>query len=340
MSYKFIYKVLIASLGLLYFSTQLNADFYVIPVVKKVKNLITVAQHGADFRDPVAAVASITDASETNRYTIIIGEGIYHLQNRWDLKPYVDIYGVGVSKTVLEDHTQYNANFSSLENSVIHGANHSSINALSITSKTVDVDNYAPFIYNHNTTDFSINDVNISMGKHPYGIYSSSALSFNLNNINISSTRGNSCIYSSDSKMTITNSHISSSYSATDKNVFTVSIKDGSEVSISYSNISALGGGSSTDALFSNASNVAISFSTLTSSAYAINIGGTSYVSIQKSILTGATDSTFNCAGEAYAFIIDSTVDDAKDLERRSNAHCYLTQLSSGTTLNSDCSTP
>jgi len=78
------------------------ADFYVIPVVKKIKNIITVAKSRGDFADPILAMKSITDANETNRYIVKISEGIYDLNETLIMKPYVDIIGTGVGKTILK----------------------------------------------------------------------------------------------------------------------------------------------------------------------------------------------------------------------------------------------
>ena len=50
---------------------------YVIPVGRKLKNVDTVAKANGDFTDPVAAVNSITDASATNPYLVVICPGVY-----------------------------------------------------------------------------------------------------------------------------------------------------------------------------------------------------------------------------------------------------------------------
>jgi hypothetical protein len=44
---------------------------------KPLKNVVTVAKLSGKFTDPVAAVNSITDASENNPYFVVIGLGVY-----------------------------------------------------------------------------------------------------------------------------------------------------------------------------------------------------------------------------------------------------------------------
>lgn len=72
------------------------ADFYVIPVVKKVNTLITVAKSGGEFNDIVAAIASVTDASADNPYVVYVSPGIYTvgLDQQIVIKDYVSLIAV------------------------------------------------------------------------------------------------------------------------------------------------------------------------------------------------------------------------------------------------------
>ncbi len=77
----------------------------VIPLLshqQPIKNVVTVAKSGGDFTDPVAAVASITDADENHPYLIVIGPGIYTLTEALQLKSYVDLVGSGQNITTLK----------------------------------------------------------------------------------------------------------------------------------------------------------------------------------------------------------------------------------------------
>ena len=75
--------------------------FYVIAAGRKLKNIITVAKAGGNFTDPVAAVNSITDASETNPYLVVIAPGVYTITQTLVMKNYVDVTGSGQDVTKL-----------------------------------------------------------------------------------------------------------------------------------------------------------------------------------------------------------------------------------------------
>ncbi|MGE5894980.1 MAG: hypothetical protein ACM34I_13075 [bacterium] len=63
-------------------------------------NVIVVAKSGGDFTDPVAALNSISDASETNPYLVKVLPGIYTISGApVQMKPYVDLEGSGVNVT-------------------------------------------------------------------------------------------------------------------------------------------------------------------------------------------------------------------------------------------------
>jgi hypothetical protein len=66
---------------------------------RPLRNVITVAKGNGKFTDPVAAVNSITDASETNPYLVVIGPGVYTIMQTLVMKPYVDIAGSGENIT-------------------------------------------------------------------------------------------------------------------------------------------------------------------------------------------------------------------------------------------------
>ena len=85
-------------------SAQAADKVVVIPLFghdKPLKNIITVAKANSMFTDPVAAVNSITDASENNPYLVVIGPGVYTLTHTLVMKPWVDITGSGENVTRL-----------------------------------------------------------------------------------------------------------------------------------------------------------------------------------------------------------------------------------------------
>lgn len=62
-------------------------------------NVIVVAKSGGDFNDPVAALNSITDASDTNPYLVKIMPGIYDITESLSVKSYVHVVGSGIEAT-------------------------------------------------------------------------------------------------------------------------------------------------------------------------------------------------------------------------------------------------
>jgi len=85
-------------------STQAADKVVVIPLFghgKPLKNIVTVVKANGKFTDPVAAVNSITDASENNPYLVVIGPGVYTLTHTPVMKPWVDITGSGENVTRL-----------------------------------------------------------------------------------------------------------------------------------------------------------------------------------------------------------------------------------------------
>jgi hypothetical protein len=74
----------------------------------KYANVIVVARSGGDFTDPLEALNSITDASESNTYLIKIMPGTYEIPPAsFLIKPYVDIQGSGRKVTKLVSHSNH-----------------------------------------------------------------------------------------------------------------------------------------------------------------------------------------------------------------------------------------
>lgn len=90
---------MLAMIFIVGFSSLSFADFFVIPVNKKIKNIVTVAKSGGQFTDIQAAIDSISDASENNPYVVFVAPGVYSLQQQLVMKSYVDIVGSGENVT-------------------------------------------------------------------------------------------------------------------------------------------------------------------------------------------------------------------------------------------------
>ena len=139
-------------------TTMVWADFYVIPINKKVEHVILVAKKRGDFTDIKAAMDSITDANETNRYLVYVGPGVYTVTTPIQLKPWVTLKGSGENATLLKSAV------SSSVNTIIIGSDNAAITELSIE--------------------------NLGGGNDSTGIYNDSASPI-INHIKVTSTGGN-----------------------------------------------------------------------------------------------------------------------------------------------------
>ena len=107
-------------------SGQAADKVVVIPLFghgKPLKNIVTVAKAGGKFTDPVAAVNSITDASSTNPYLVVIAPGVYTLTHTLIMKPWVDVMGSGENVTKLtggiSDSVMWNSAIVYLQNDTV-----------------------------------------------------------------------------------------------------------------------------------------------------------------------------------------------------------------------------
>lgn len=86
-------------------NAQAGSKLLLVPIsgdnAKPLNNIVTVAKANGDYTDPIQALASITDASEGNRYVLIIGPGDYLLSQPLVMKSNVNIVGSGKALTRL-----------------------------------------------------------------------------------------------------------------------------------------------------------------------------------------------------------------------------------------------
>jgi len=83
-------------------------------------NIIYVAKSGGDYTTISSALASITDSSSTNPYTIIVGPGVYH--EKFTMKQYVKLKGSGIDISVIDGSTDLEADIVTMaDNSEITG---------------------------------------------------------------------------------------------------------------------------------------------------------------------------------------------------------------------------
>ena len=108
-----------------------KADFYVIPITKKVDHVILVAKNGGDFTDVKTAIDSISDANETNRYLVYVGPGVYEVTAPIVLKEWVTLKGSGRKATKLEGHL---SSATEAESAIVIGAPNTEMTELSIVN--------------------------------------------------------------------------------------------------------------------------------------------------------------------------------------------------------------
>ncbi len=106
------------------FVSTIHADFFVIPVLKKMKNVVTVAKSGGQYTDVKKAIDAITDASALNPYLVYIGPGVYNVTETINLKPYVSVMGSGIDTTHLSGALE----------SIVLGADNTTLSQMSITN--------------------------------------------------------------------------------------------------------------------------------------------------------------------------------------------------------------
>jgi hypothetical protein len=170
-----VMRRIVFSLVMLFLLTPLTVfaqdGFYVIPVAmnKPLRNVITVAKANGKFTDPVAAVNSITDASATNPYLVVIGPGVYTVTSPVVMKPYVDIAGSGENVTKITG--ALGIPYSPLYNSgLIYGANNSALSSLSVANTGGNSASIALFNLHTSPTVTNVT-ATASGGTQNYGVY-------------------------------------------------------------------------------------------------------------------------------------------------------------------------
>ncbi len=175
---------------LITFSTPALAGFFVIPAIKKESNIITVKTSDGDFDNPIDAMNSITDSSETNPYLIVIGPGVFNIgSNQLIMKSHVSILGSGRSgqdQTTITGSISTNSANQIDDGSLIVGADNSSLKSLTISNSTNVSDDNSSCIFFQNSAA-SIENVNIrlySISDYTHGILSNNS-TITLKNVEI-----------------------------------------------------------------------------------------------------------------------------------------------------------
>lgn len=144
----------------------------IIPMgsTKPLKNVVTVAKGNGNFTDPVAAVNSITDASATNPYLVLIAPGIYTLTTTLTMKPYVDISGSGENVTHLTG--PISTSNGDATSAVVAGANHATLSNLSISNTGGNSNAFGIYAKEvGNTCRFQNLTITVAGGSSSYGVF-------------------------------------------------------------------------------------------------------------------------------------------------------------------------
>ncbi len=93
--------------------TIAQSKIVVIPLagddLEPLANVVTVAKKRGEFTDPIAAMASIDDASPDNPYLLAIAPGVFELSGQLVIKNNVSIAGSGLSGSVSSDTSDSSA---------------------------------------------------------------------------------------------------------------------------------------------------------------------------------------------------------------------------------------
>ncbi len=135
----------------------------VIPmtVSKSMNNIVTVAKSGGDFTDLQKAIDSITDANWARPYLIVIGPGLYKVEQTITMKPWVSITGSGQKVTTLWG----NIGSDSTENAaIIQGASDVELTNITIANlgQSPSYD-YAAGLYCSGATNVILKNVGVLM---------------------------------------------------------------------------------------------------------------------------------------------------------------------------------
>jgi hypothetical protein len=115
---------------------------------RPLKNVITVAKANGKFTDPVAAGNSISSASATNPYLVLIGPGVYTISQTLVMKPYVHVAGSGEDVTKITG--AISTGYVNASSAVISGANNSALSSPTVENKGGDYNSIA--LYNDNAS--------------------------------------------------------------------------------------------------------------------------------------------------------------------------------------------
>jgi len=252
---------------------------------------VVVAKSGGDYTTITAALNSITDASDTNRYLVKVMPGVYTEQVT--MKQYVDIEGAGELTTKIT----YTGSASDLAGTVV-GANNAELRFLTVEN-TGGAMYYATAIYNASASPRLTHiTVTASGGTVTRGMYNRSSSSPTMTNVTATASGGtlNFGVSNSSSSPTMTNVTATGSGGIDSRGVYNYSS------SPTMTNVTATAsGGGGNYGVYNGPSSPTIQNSTISASGGTSNYGiyntatsGTYTVTVNNSQITGSTNTIRN----------------------------------------------
>lgn len=213
-----------------------------------IENVVVVAKSGGDFSTVTAALNSILDASDTNRYQIYVGPGIY--AENVTMKPNVDLVGSGVNTTKIT-HSGNGQNFT------LMAADSSEIRDLTVENDGSGSNSFALAV-SVNGAEASLTNVRLhSFGaSFNYTLYAQNGSQITLDRSEVSSSPGSAsiAIYLFSSSVEVFNSRLEAEDDTNGQGIYTTGTSDSLHVvnSIVRGSTTILRGTSSLEALIAN----------------------------------------------------------------------------------------
>ncbi len=332
-----LYLILFYSLIVVLQSSAVTAhnSVVVIPMsgddLKPLKNVVTVAKANGDFADPVSAIDSITDASASNPYIIVIAPGVYTLTTGLIMQEYVDIAGSGENVTTLTGAVSTDVGDGT--SAIVIGANNAALRDLNI--ENTGGSDYSIGVYN-NAASPELANVNISAsgGPRSYGIRNKNS-SPRMTNITVS-TSGSMSSYgvnntSSSPKMTNVTVSAIGVVSA-----FTIGVHNTSSSPDMTNVIASASGGTNNYGVYNNNSSPDITSLTTSASGGTNNYGLGNFNSqpiVRGSYLDGSNYGVFNSGASVPNISSSTVVNGAND----TSSVCTFVDDGVGNALDANC---
>ena len=214
----------------------LNADLldgkHAAAFLQHPSNVVIVAKSGGDYDTITAALDSITDASDTNRYLVKVMPGVY--AERVTMKPYVDIEGSGELTTKIT----YMGSDQLLTGTLV-GADNAEVRMLTV--ENTGGGEYATAIYNGSTSPV-MTDMTITAagGARSLGVrndHSSPAMTDLA--VTVSGGVGSCGVYNSTSSSAMTNVTVTVSVTVSGAGTYSIGVEN-QDSSTKMTNVTAI----------------------------------------------------------------------------------------------------